>query len=504
MSFNHLSKNIFFSILYILSLTGCGGGDSSTSNSSNSNSNNTPKAQVSTNAVENKIFLNLQANILDNNNKPLNDFNIEIFQNSAKIISSTAAVKQFSIEKGLPVTVRISKDGYSDYTYNIDSNNKNFDSQVKASLIPNTYKDTNLSLDKFISSNASLSSGAWISIKPNSLVDIKSNVMSKLFDLEVFVIDPAKNIKIIPASMLINNSGIKEFLPSLGMVNFYFKQGVNKLNLASGYSAVINVPLFNIYDNNGKVIKEGDTIPFWQLDDQGIWKEQGVGTVTNEGYSPTGLAVKVITNKISWINLSYGLIPTINKTVQILDKNNNTSTKNIILTTYFTKTINKNLYGNSSVASQINFISQNNASIDVPVGFDINIESNNIDNNEIKPINLTWADINNSQPISLNLQALQARIKILPSNDFTIQKGDDKTLSYELSNTEDKLMWYVDDIENGNNQVGNIYFYQNNIIYSTSLQATGVHTITAVSANNPNIKFSIKANVVDKLDIDAE
>jgi hypothetical protein len=93
---------------------------------------------------------------------------------------------------------------------------------------------------------------------------------------------------------------------SVGTSELVPEQGGQKLNLAVGKTADIELPLFVNRNQDGSLIVAGNTIPLWSLDTAtGLWKQEGSGSVVLSAGSPTGLALRATISHFSWWNGDY-------------------------------------------------------------------------------------------------------------------------------------------------------------------------------------------------------
>jgi hypothetical protein len=93
-------------------------------------------------------------------------------------------------------------------------------------------------------------------------------------------------------------------LLSFGTAEFEPQQGGQKLNLASGKTATIELPLYATTQPDGSAIRAGDSIPLWSLDPAtGVWTQEGSGTIVASAGSPTGLAMRAAISHFSWWNI---------------------------------------------------------------------------------------------------------------------------------------------------------------------------------------------------------
>lgn len=86
----------------------------------------------------------------------------------------------------------------------------------------------------------------------------------------------------------IPQGGAEGAIESYGTTFFELRQNGQKLNLASGQTAVIELPL---YVTQG--VNIGDTIALWSLNETtAVWQQEGTGVVVTSTASPTGMALR--------------------------------------------------------------------------------------------------------------------------------------------------------------------------------------------------------------------
>jgi len=110
---------------------------------------------------------------------------------------------------------------------------------------------------------------------------------------------------------------VRGALRSYGTAELLPQQGGQRLNLAPGKTAVIELPLYARSQPDGSPIRPGDAIPLWSLDPAtGVWQHEGDGTVVAAAASPSGLAVRATISHFSWWNLdAFSERATVNLTV---------------------------------------------------------------------------------------------------------------------------------------------------------------------------------------------
>ncbi len=105
-----------------------------------------------------------------------------------------------------------------------------------------------------------------------------------------------------PGGMRAISGGNAGVLLTYGPVEYVFTQGGRRLQLASGQSAVIEMPLHATLHPSGRALAVGEAMPVWFFDPaRGLWVQEGEGTVVASA-SATGLALRATVGHFSWWN----------------------------------------------------------------------------------------------------------------------------------------------------------------------------------------------------------
>jgi hypothetical protein len=97
---------------------------------------------------------------------------------------------------------------------------------------------------------------------------------------------------------------------SFGTVEFVLGEDGNRLQLAPGKAATIELPLMATRKLDGSAVAVGDVIPLWSLDEtSGAWIQEGTGTVVANAAAPFGLALRALVSHFSWWNADQGFEP---------------------------------------------------------------------------------------------------------------------------------------------------------------------------------------------------
>ena len=168
---------------------------------------------------------------------------------------------------------------------------------------------------------------ARLTLPANALVDAESGApVTGAVQVEMTPVNTASHeISAFPGSLRGVSAGTEGLLATYGPVEYVFTQGGRTLALATGQSAVIEMPLHATLDTDGTPLTVGESMPVWSLDEAtGVWTQEGEGTVVASA-SATGLALRATVTHFSWwnpdkfddevrINISFvfegGLVPT--------------------------------------------------------------------------------------------------------------------------------------------------------------------------------------------------
>ena len=97
--------------------------------------------------------------------------------------------------------------------------------------------------------------------------------------------------------------GTRAAIMSYGTAELLPQQGGQKLQLAAGKTAQIELPIYAAVHQDGNTIALGDTIALWSLNGAtGVWTQEGTGTVVASAASPTGKVVRATITHFSWWN----------------------------------------------------------------------------------------------------------------------------------------------------------------------------------------------------------
>lgn len=148
---------------------------------------------------------------------------------------------------------------------------------------------------------------ARLTLPANALVDAQTGAaVTGAVQVEMTPLNTASHeMAAFPGSMRARSGATEGVLVTYGPVEYIFTQGGRRLALASGRSAVIEMPLHATQGVNGAPLALGDSMPVWSLDETtGVWNQEGEGTVV-ASRSATGLALRATVSHFSWWNPDY-------------------------------------------------------------------------------------------------------------------------------------------------------------------------------------------------------
>jgi hypothetical protein len=193
----------------------------------------------------------------------------------------------------------------------------NFSNQVIPVLSPatnNTFKLNNLvmaergdlhSIPTDGEQTVVAADGASVTFDKANFVDVNGQPLFGDMQLTVTPVDISHtgSIDAFPGLFLgaSEDGTTPELIVSLGVVEFHFTHNGQPVNLASGATADILVPIYVNQYPDGQTIEAGHTTSLRSLNETtGIWSLEGTGTIVHSTDSPTGLAYQATVTHFSW------------------------------------------------------------------------------------------------------------------------------------------------------------------------------------------------------------
>lgn len=142
-----------------------------------------------------------------------------------------------------------------------------------------------------------------LSLPENSFVTESGEAVTGEVEITITPIDVRSvGNSFLGGAQALTNAGDSVVLITAGMADFQFSSNGQKVNLADGVIANIEMDLVIPTGDDGRVFAAGDSIEMWWFDDEkGLWIEDGVGTLQESDTSPTGLKlVAEVTHFTTW------------------------------------------------------------------------------------------------------------------------------------------------------------------------------------------------------------
>lgn len=154
--------------------------------------------------------------------------------------------------------------------------------------------------------------GARVTLPAGALVDEAGQPVSGAVQVAMTPADVAARPRSFPGQFAgMRTDGTSGPIASYGAVEYTLRQGAQRLQLAPGAKAVIEIPVYATIRPDGTRLAVGDTFPMWSLDERtGVWTEEGTGTVVASVATPSGFALRGEVAHFSWWNHDQFINPT--------------------------------------------------------------------------------------------------------------------------------------------------------------------------------------------------
>ena len=156
-----------------------------------------------------------------------------------------------------------------------------------------------------IGGSASGRDGVKVTFPAGALVDGSGNAVTGTIQMQMTPVDvTALDVEAFPGAFAgVPSGGVRTDIVSYGTAELLPLRNGQKLQLAAGKSAQIELPIYAGVHQNGTAVAIGDTIALWSLNvSTGVWTQEGSGTVVASAASPTGRALRATISHFSWWN----------------------------------------------------------------------------------------------------------------------------------------------------------------------------------------------------------
>jgi len=228
---------------------------------------------------------------------------VEAYNSDGVLATSNANGEiTFTVSPDKADSVRLRKTGYAAQTVMLEVVDK---SVVFLATLGERNPAVTLNADAAIDLTGN--TGAMVSMAPGALVDANGNPVTGNIQLSMTPVDVSdeNEVGVFPGAFAGTNidGTAAPIIMSYGTVEYHFTQNGEKLNLASGQIATIEIPVFVTKHPDGSLMQIGDEGALWSLDEAtGQWLQENTGIIVASVQSPTGLALRATVTHFSWWN----------------------------------------------------------------------------------------------------------------------------------------------------------------------------------------------------------
>ena len=242
-------------------------------------------------------------------NLPLSSVNVSVVGGAISSATGADGKVSLTLGVGVDVTLKLEKTGYTDQIKVVNlPNNVTTDGYFEAQLMPREAAQTLSNA----AGNLTGKDGVKLTIPDGGLVDSSGKTVSGTVNVSMTPVDvTGAALPAFPGEFEgINPDGSRSSIVSYGTTEFVLTQNGQKVQVAAGKKATLELPIYSNANLDGSSLKAGDKLPLWSLDElSGAWINEGEGTVVANATSPTGFALKSEVAHFSWWNADIGFDP---------------------------------------------------------------------------------------------------------------------------------------------------------------------------------------------------
>lgn len=214
-----------------------------------------------------------------------------------------------TLMNGVPHTLKLTKAGFADVFHVVNFPLGTATGFFDRSLMP---RDPAQQLDAAAGGTVTGRDGARLVLPANALVDGNGQPVTGTVDITQTPLDVSgEHLSEFPGDFIGHGSGgATNPIATYGTVEYAIEKNGQRLQLAPGKTATIQMPVYTTKRLNGAAVTAGQTEAFWWLDETtGEWTQEGTGTFVTSANSPTGLALEATVPHFSWWNIDTFIIP---------------------------------------------------------------------------------------------------------------------------------------------------------------------------------------------------
>jgi hypothetical protein len=297
-AFTAVARRGLLALFCAVALAACGGGDGASPAPAPPSAPPAPPPSVAAPTAA------LAVTVVDNLGRFVDGANVSSATASAS--SDTSGRATVLVATGSEQTIRIGKEGFAEQVKVVDIASGAAGASLQAMLIAREAPQVLASNE--VGGSVSGKDGVKVTLPEGAFVTAGGQAVSGAVQMLLTPVDVTQlDIGAFPGLFEgIPTGGVRSPLVSVGTAELVPQQGGQKLALAPGKTAEIELPLYETKDPTGKELRVGDAVPLWSLDSStGVWLQEGEGSVVLSALSPTGLAVRATISHFSWWNLDY-------------------------------------------------------------------------------------------------------------------------------------------------------------------------------------------------------
>ena len=216
-----------------------------------------------------------------------------------------------TLDKGPLLVLLLTKSGYADQTRSVQlPATAGTDMRITAVMRPRDAAQT--LADAHAGGSLTGRAGATITLPADALVTAGGALATGAVPISMTTVDPtlAGGGGFPGRFDGVTPDGATTPIVSFGTVEFVLGDDANRLQLAPGKTATIELPVMANRKLDGSAFAVGDVIPLWSLDETtGVWIQEGIGTIVANAGAESGLAMRAVVSHFSWWNTDIGFDP---------------------------------------------------------------------------------------------------------------------------------------------------------------------------------------------------
>ncbi|MBU6280702.1 PKD domain-containing protein [bacterium] len=233
---------------------------------------------------------------------PLGGVTVSLVGSSTTAVTNFAGEVTIDVPTLVPVRLQLGRYDHAEQVVEITIPSGSDSAYFERTLQP---REASQAFDSSAGGSLDGKDGARVTFPAGGVVDSSGAPFVGTAFVAMTPVDPTQHPDAFPGSFAGYSPGLGAgLLLSYGTVEFVITDSSgNRLNLAPGNAATIEIPIYASVHPDGTPILVGDVVPLWTLDERtGTWIQEGTGIVVAAASSPSGLALRATVSHFSWFN----------------------------------------------------------------------------------------------------------------------------------------------------------------------------------------------------------